>query len=126
MSCCLSKQHVQQIRVTVNNTDSTSREIVGLQNVDSLNCTKTVLFSLKNKKRMPVNARSLPEFNVCPNDVTFSYKKKPKKHQYFLMSNTAGLSALHLLVLYAYKTSNLSLKKSVFTLRNDHCNKNIQ
>ena len=83
MSCCLSKQHVQQIRVTVNNTDSTSREIVGLQNVDSLNCTKTVLFSLKNKKRMPVNARSLPEFNVCPNDVTFSYKKKTKNTSIF-------------------------------------------
>ena len=72
MSCCLSKQHVQQIRVTVNNTDSTSREIVGLQNVDSLNCTKTVLFSLKNKNKMPINTRSMPEFDVCP----FAYIKQ--------------------------------------------------
>ena len=32
--------------VTANNTDSTSREMIGPQNVDYLNCTKTVLFSL--------------------------------------------------------------------------------
>ena len=50
MSRCLSKQHVQQIGVTANNTDSTSREMIALQNVDHLNCTKTVLFSLKDKK----------------------------------------------------------------------------
>ena len=76
MSRCLSKQHVHQIGITANNTDSTSHEMVGLQNVDCLNCTKTTLFRLKNKKRMPVNARSLPEFSVHPSDVTFSNKKK--------------------------------------------------
>ena len=37
---------------------------------------KTVLFPLKNTKRMPVNARSLPEFSVHLSDVTFSYLKK--------------------------------------------------
>ena len=71
MSCCLSKQHVQQIRVSANNTDSTLHEMVGLQNVDCLNCTRTVLFPLKKIKRMPVNARSLPEFNVHPSDSMF-------------------------------------------------------
>ena len=53
MSRCSSKQHQQQIGVTANSTNSTSREMVGLQNVDYLNSTKTVLFSLKNEKRMP-------------------------------------------------------------------------
>ena len=53
--------------------------MVGPQNVDYLNCTKTVLFSLKKRERererekMPVNARSLPEINVHPSDVTFAY-----------------------------------------------------
>ena len=46
MSCCSSKQHVQQIGVAANNPDSTSRKVIGLQKVDYLNCTKTVLFSL--------------------------------------------------------------------------------
>ena len=116
------KQHVHQIGVTANNTNSTSCEMVGLQNVDCLNCTKTVLFPLKNKKRMPVNARLLPEFNVYPSDVTFSYKEK-KEEKYFLISSTAELGTLHLLALYAYNTSNLSLKRCIFTLRNDHCNR---
>ena len=75
MSRCSSKQHQQQIWVTANSTNTTSREMVGLQNVDYLNSTKTVLFSLKNEKRMPVNARLLPECNVHPSDVAFSYRK---------------------------------------------------
>ena len=63
-----------QIGVTANNTDSTSREMIGPQNVDYLNCTKTVLFLFKNnKKRMPINARLLSEFNVRPSDVMFAY-----------------------------------------------------
>ena len=95
--------------------------MVGLENVDWLNCPKTVLFPLKKKKRrMPVNARSLPEFSVNPSDVTFSYKKN---NQYFLISNTAELGTLHLLALYAYNTSNLSLKRCIFTLGNDHRNR---
>ena len=107
MSCCLSKQLVQQTGLKL-------REMVGLQNVDCLNCTKTVLFPLKNKKRMPVNARSLPEFNVNPSDVTFSYKKKqPVINITFtknnLISNTGELGTLHLLALYAYNTAKLSL-----------------
>ena len=68
---------------------------------------------------MPVNARSLPEFNVHPSDVMFSYKKK----EYFLISNAAELGTLHLLDLCAYNTSNLSLKRCIFTLKNDHCNR---
>ena len=72
MSHCLSEQHVQEIGVTANNTDSTSHEIGGLQNLDYLNCTKTVLFSLKNKKKMPINTRSMPEFDVHP----FAYIKQ--------------------------------------------------
>ena len=75
--------------------------MVGLQNVDCLNCTKTILFPLKKKclkkkkntnkkgERMPVNARSLPEINVHPRDVTFSYLKKKVKTK--LISNTAEL-----------------------------------
>ena len=111
MSRCLSKQHVHQIGVSANNTDSTSYEMVGLQDVDCLNCTKTVLFPLKNKKRMPVNARSLPEFSVHPSDDAFSYLKKKK---YFLISNTTELGSLHLLTLCAYNTSYFSLKKMHF------------
>ena len=107
---------MQQIGVTANNTDSTSLEMVGLQNVYCLNCTKTVLFPLKNKKRMPVNARSLPEFSVHPSDVMFSYRKTTtnKKQQYFLISNTAELDTLHLLALYAFNTPSLSLEKMHF------------
>ena len=72
MSRFSSKQYVQQIGVIAKNTDSTSGEMVSLQNVDHLNCTKTVLFSSKNKNRMSINAsRLLPEFNVYPSDVTF-------------------------------------------------------
>ena len=64
---------MQQIGVTASNTDSMSREMVGPQNVDYLNCTKIVLFSFKNKKRMPVNAMS-----PRPSDVTFAYQNKKK------------------------------------------------
>ena len=64
---------MQQIGVNANTNDHTSCEVVGPQNVDYLNCTKIVLFSFKNKKRMPVNAMSLR-----PNDVTFAYQNKIK------------------------------------------------
>ena len=101
MSRCLSKQHVHQIGVSANNTDSTSYEMVGLQDVDCLNCTKTVLFPLKNKKRMPVNARSLPEFSVHPSDVTFSYLKEKKyffNKQYSRTRYIASFSSLHIIL----------------------------
>ena len=83
---------MQQIGVAANNTDSTLHEMVGLQSVDCRNCTKTVLFPVKNKKRMPLNTSSLPEFSVHPSDVMFSYKKKKKK--YFLISSTTELGTL--------------------------------
>ena len=63
---------MQQIGVNANTNDHTSCEVVGPQNVDYLNCTKTVLFSLKNKKKMPINTRSMPEFDVHP----FAYIKQ--------------------------------------------------
>ena len=78
MSHCSSRQHEQQVGVTSNNTASTSCEIVGPQNVDYLNCKKknSIVFIFKKrkeKKRMPINARSLPEFSVCSSDITFAY-----------------------------------------------------
>ena len=72
-SRCWFKPRVQQIGVIANNTNSMSREMVGPQNVDYLNWTKTVLFSFKNKNRMPVNAMSLR-----PSDVTFAYQHQKK------------------------------------------------
>ena len=72
-------------------------------------CKNSIVF-IKNKNKMPINARSLPEFNVSPSEVIFTYKKKKKKPnpQNFLtsecmqMSNTAKPSTLCLLALYAH------------------------
>ena len=64
---------------------------------------------------MPINTRLLPEFNVRPSDVAFTYGKKGEKSVFFKISecvqisNTAEPSTLHLLAVYAYNTSNLSL-----------------
>ena len=108
-SRCWFKPRVQQIGVIANNTNSMSREMVGPQNVDYLNCTKIVLFSFKNKKRMPVNARSLPEFSVHPSDVTFSYLKEKKyffNKQYSRTRYIASFSSLHIILqTYSLKDS---------------------
>ena len=70
--------------------------MIDLQNVDYLNCTKTVLYSFK-KKGGGDNARSLPEFYACPSDIKFAYIKKKKNFFFFFLcvcvqiSNTAEL-----------------------------------